>query len=63
MVPKFNVTGTELQSMLQRGAVIAHVDGNHFVRVLGAVEEGGSTWLQIYDSARELFAIDEQFHV
>ncbi len=46
------VTETQLPSLLQRGPVIAHVDGNHFVRVLEAVEEAGATWVQVYDPAR-----------
>ena len=46
------VTETQLPSMFQRGPVIAHVDGIHFVRVLGTVEEGGATWVQVYDPAR-----------
>ncbi len=41
-----------LLDLLARGQVIAHVDGDHWVRVLGPVDEGGITWVRIYDPAR-----------
>jgi RHS repeat-associated protein len=49
---KRGVTGAQLPQLLERGPVIAHVDGDHFVRVLGIVEENGKSWVKVYDPAR-----------
>jgi RHS repeat-associated protein len=47
-----NVGEERLLEMLGRGRVISHVDGNHWVRVVGTFEEGGVTWVRVYDPAR-----------
>jgi hypothetical protein len=49
-----DVKEPQLPALLVRGHLIAHVDGNHWVRILGTVqdEDGGSTWVRIYDPAR-----------
>ena len=46
------VRESDLLQYLTQGTVVAHVDGNHWVRVLGTVQDGNSTWVQIYDPAR-----------
>jgi hypothetical protein len=46
------VTEVRLLRFLERGHVIAHVDGNHWVRLLEAVDEVGLPWIRIYDPAR-----------
>ena len=47
-----DVTESRLLDFLGRGHVIAHVDGNHWVRVLAVADDGGAPWLRIYDPAR-----------
>lgn len=47
-----NVRENDMMQFLSRGTVIAHVDGNHWVRVLGEIQDGNVTWLHIYDPAR-----------
>ncbi len=47
-----NVTESRLLEALGRGHAVAHVDGDHWVRVLGTVQDGGRTWVRIYDPAR-----------
>ena len=42
----------QLLQLLGRERVIAHVDGNHWVRVLGSFQENGATWVRVYDPAR-----------
>lgn len=46
------VNDEELVKMLTRGQVIAHVDGNHWVRPLSAFTRNGKTWVRVYDSGR-----------
>jgi hypothetical protein len=46
------VTSDRLVGCLGRGHVISHVDGNHWVRVLGAIDDAGSIWVRLYDPAR-----------
>jgi hypothetical protein len=40
----------ELSLSLKRGAVIAHVDGDHWVRVIQVFEEDGKQWIRVFDS-------------
>lgn len=47
-----NVSADELVALLSRGQVIAHVNGDHFVRPLKVFEEQGVKWVRIYDPAR-----------
>jgi hypothetical protein len=49
---KRGVTEDELIAAAARGTVLSHVDGNHWVRVLGTFEQGKRTWVRIYDPAR-----------
>lgn len=49
---KLNVTEADMHQMLQRSdtAVIAHVDGDHWVRVVKSFVEDGQEWVRVYDS-------------
>lgn len=47
-----DVTEGRLLELLGRGHVISHVDGDHWVRVLGWVDDDGSTWVRLHDPAR-----------
>jgi RHS repeat-associated protein len=49
---EYRVGEERLLEMLGRGEVISHVDGNHWVRVLGTLDEGGTGWVRVYDPAR-----------
>jgi hypothetical protein len=46
------VSDAGLKQLLSRGSVLAHVDGNHWVRVTDLVERGGKDWVRILDSGR-----------
>src|SRR5262249_35707865 len=46
---KRGVNESQLPSLLRRGPLIAHVDGNHYVRVLGTAQKEGATWINLYD--------------
>jgi hypothetical protein len=50
-----DVTEEELLKYLGRGDVMSLVDGNHWVRVLGSLEEGGHIFLRIYDPDRGIY--------
>jgi hypothetical protein len=45
----------QLLGYLKRGSVIAAVDRNHWVRIIGSVKQGNRRWLGIYDPARGLY--------
>lgn len=47
-----DVTEDRFLGFLGRGHVVSHVDGNYWVCVLGAVDDGGLTWIRVYDPAR-----------
>ena len=51
-VLRISQTEDDVLALLNRGQLIAATDGNHWVRVLGVVQEGNSTWVRIYDPAR-----------
>ncbi|MGH7138395.1 MAG: hypothetical protein ACREHD_21810, partial [Pirellulales bacterium] len=45
-----NVREPALAGLLARGDVIAHVDGNHWVRVVSEFSQNGQEWVRIFDS-------------
>jgi hypothetical protein len=48
-----NADDAKILRLLQGGqTVLAHVDGNHWVRITGVFKEGNVTWVRIQDSAR-----------
>jgi len=56
--PVYNVRTSQLDGLLARNGgskLIAHVDGNHYVRVLGTIEDGGMQWVRVYDPARGVY--------
>jgi hypothetical protein len=52
-VTKYGWSLDDMYGMMNRGSVIAHVDGNHWVHVQNAFSKlDGSTWVRVYDSGR-----------
>ena len=52
VVIQHKVKLSRLEGLLTRGKLIAHVDGNHYVRILETFEQGGIQWVRLYDPSR-----------